>query len=180
MSAPVRTRGPAPSAGGRRTTRQQGTGRVRSTAAQRAYARRAQRSGRPAAAPSPDADGRTRFVVLVMVLLAGGLIATLALSTSAAADSYRVQQAQSRVRQLSERAEALSRTVANLQTPPSLARRARALGMVPATEPARLVVRPGGEVAVIGHPAPVPAPAPPPEPDEPDGPVDEHRTGPAR
>lgn len=96
-----------------------------------------------------------------MALLAVGLAATLGLSTAAAADSHRVQQVEARVRTLTQHAEQLSRTVANLQTAPALARRARALGMVPASSPARLLVQPNGAVTVVGQPAPVRAPAPP-------------------
>jgi len=112
-------------------------------------------------------------VVLVMVLLGMALVATLWLSTAAAADSYRLQEAQTQARDLSERAEALGQRVATLETAPELARRARDLGMVPTGEPARLVVLPDGTVAVIGEPVPAAAPAPPaPPPAPPPPPVD--------
>jgi len=112
-------------------------------------------------------------VVLVMVLLGMALVATLWLSTAAAADSYRLQEAQTQARDLSERAEALGQRVATLETAPKLARRARDLGMVPTGEPARLVVLPDGTVALIGEPVPAAAPAPPaPPPAPPPPPVD--------
>jgi len=158
-AVPVRTVTSAP-------TRRQ----TRSAAVQRAYARRAQRTGRALAGDlQVEAGGRARFVVLVMVLLGMALVATLWLSTAAAADSYRLQEAQTQARDLSERAEDLGQRVATLETAPELARRARNLGMVPTGEPARLVVLPDGTVAVIGEPTPATAPAPlvPPPPAEP-------------
>jgi cell division protein FtsB len=131
-------------------------GGPRSAAAQRAYARRAQRQGYGAVVAAP----RTPFVLLAMALLAGGLVAALWLSTAAAGDSYRLEQARAQARGLSERAEQLRQEVASLQTAPELARRARDLGMVPTGDPARLVVQPDGTVQVVG--TPVPATPPPP------------------
>ena len=154
----------------RATTSAPARRQTRSAAVQRAYARRAQRTGRALAGDlQVEAGGRARFVVLVMVLLGMALVATLWLSTAAAADSYRLQEAQTQARDLSERAEDLGQQVATLETAPELARRARNLGMVPTGEPARLVVLPDGTVAVIGEPTPATAPAPlaPPPPAEP-------------
>ena len=108
-----------------------------------------------------DAAHRAPFVLLVMVLLAVALVATLWLSTAAAADSYHLQSAQEQARNLTERSENLRREVANLETAPELARRARELGMVPAGDPAQLVVRPDGSVVLIGQPRRVAAPGPP-------------------
>lgn len=142
-----------------------GTTRTRSAAVQRAYARRAQRTGavHTARAEHIAAASRAPFVVLVMVLLAAALVATLWLSTAAAADSYRLQNAREAARNLTERSEQLGREVATLETAPELARRARELGMVPAADPARLVLGPDGEVAVVGDPEAATAPpAPPP------------------
>ena len=90
------------------------------------------------------APGRAQFVLTVMVLLGIGLVATLWLSTAAAADSYRLQDARAAARDLSERSERLHRDVAALQSPPALAQRATQLGMVPAKDPARLVVAADG------------------------------------
>ncbi|MGH3898385.1 MAG: septum formation initiator [Pseudonocardiaceae bacterium] len=137
--------------------------RVRSRAVQRAYARRAQRTGvSHAARDSADAARRAPFVVLVMVSLAVALVATLWLSTAAAADSYQLQSAHEQARNLTERSENLGREVANLETAPEVARRARELGMVPAGDPARLLVRPDGSVVRISEPRPATAPAPAP------------------
>lgn len=154
MSAPA----PARTAPARRPT--PGPERARSAAVQRAYARRAQRTERWLVVVSDGGSrgGLARFVVLVMVLLCAALVATLWLSTAAAAGSYRLGEAQTRARDLSERAEQLSRQVATLETAPELARRARALGMVPAGDPARLVVLPDGAVIVVGDPEPAVSP----------------------
>jgi len=158
-TAPARRRDPVPS-GGRDPAAQRG----RSPAVARAYARRAQRTVvRPAGSGSAD-TARTPFVMLVMALLAVTLVATLWLSTAATADSYHLQNARKVARQLTERSESLSRQVATLETAPELARRARELGMVPAGDAARLVVRPDGGVVLIGQPRRATAPAPPPAP----------------
>lgn len=167
MTAPARSPAPARDAAPARSAAprpRSGSGRARSAAARRAYARRAQRTDRWLAlgAEPEAAGGRIRFVVLVMVLLTTGLVATLWLSTAAAAGSYRMQEAQTETRDLSELSEQLSRRVATLETAPQLARRARELGMVPAGEPAHLVVGADGTVTVVGEPTPATAPPPPP------------------
>ena len=102
--------------------------------------------------------GRAKFVLVVMVLLVAGLVATLWLSTAAAADSYALQDARQRTAALTEQSEALRKEVTVLQSPGPLAERAAALGMVPVADPARLVVAPDGRVEVVGEPqAAVPA-----------------------
>jgi hypothetical protein len=158
-TAPARRRDPVPS-GGRDPASQRG----RSPAVARAYARRAQRAGVRPTGPGSADTGRAPFVMLVMALLAVTLVATLWLSTAATADSYHLQNARKVARQLTERSESLSRQVATLETAPELARRARELGMVPAGDAARLVVRPDGGVVLIGQPRRATAPAPPPAP----------------
>lgn len=166
LAAPPRSTTTAPTRRPRRSGTDGGSPRSRSAAVERAYARRAQRSGAArTAAPDRTADAsRAPFVVLVMVLLSAALVATLWLSTAAAADSYRLQNARESTRDLTERSEQLSREVATLETAPELARRARELGMVPAGDPARLVPGPDGAVAVVGQPeaaATPPAATPP-------------------
>ena len=138
----------------------------RSPAVARAYARRAQRAAPRHGCPD-SADARTPFVMVVMALLAMALIATLWLSTAATADSYHLESARKTVRDLTERSEGLSRAVATLETAPELARRARELGMVPAGDPARLIVGPDGTVTLIGEPRRAVAPPPPPPPPPP-------------
>ncbi|MGB3444944.1 MAG: septum formation initiator [Actinophytocola sp.] len=146
-------------------TRTSAPGRARSAAAQRAYARRAQREGRPIQrAVDDDLDhgaGRVSFAVLIIVLLVVGVAATLWLSTQAIADSYRLDQAKQDTERLAERAAVLQREVTEKESAASLAERAKAMGMVPAGDPARLVVQPDGTVVVVGDPTPVAPPAPP-------------------
>ena len=136
----------------------------RGRATGRAYARREDRlrklvGGRaPRTAPTA---GRAKFVLLVMGLLAVGLIVTLWLSTAAAADSYRLQDARVAARALSEQSEQLRREVMAMDAAPALAQQAAALGMVPVQDSARLVVGPDGAVTLVGTPKAAIATAPP-------------------
>lgn len=159
MTAPTRTR-PAPPRRAPRTAptaRPRGGGR--SLAAQRAYSRKTERTQRwMHLVPDPLANVAVRrrvpFVALVIAMLGLGLIATLWLSTNAAEGSYQLSSAQKESNLLAEKAEALHRDVATMNSAAALARRATDLGMVPTTDVARLVVAPGGAVTVVGKPAP--------------------------
>lgn len=155
------------------TERRNGTRRT--VAAERAYARRAQRVegvGRTKREPERSAGFRLRwpasrasFVLIVMVLLAAGVAATLLLSTQAIADSYRLEQIREDNANLAERSERLQQEVNSAGSASSLAERAKALGMVPAGDPAHLVRKADGSIAVVGEPSKVTAPetaAPPP------------------
>jgi len=134
----------------------------RNAATQRAYARRDERlRRRSGGAAAIGATGPIPFALLLIGLLVSGLVATLLLSTAAAADSYRLQDARAAAKDLSAQSERLQREVAGLQSAPELARRASTQGMVPVRDPARLVVRPDGTVAVVGTPKPAQAAAPP-------------------
>lgn len=97
--------------------------------------------------------GRAKFVLVVMTLLVVGLVATLWLSTAAAADSYRLQEARNRAGSLTEQSEQLRKQVTTMNSPSALAQRAAAQGLVPVQDPARLVVAPDGRVDVVGEPA---------------------------
>ncbi|MDT7749608.1 MAG: hypothetical protein QOD96_3270 [Pseudonocardiales bacterium] len=138
----------------------------------RAYARRAVRERRQSGEASDATSGRSQFVLLIMVLFGVGLVASLWLSTTAAADSYRLDAARQATRDLSESSESLSTEIASMQSAPALAAAARQMGMVQVSDVARLVVRPDGSVQVVGAPkaavapaapAPVLAPAAPPQ-----------------
>lgn len=144
--------------------------------AKKAYARRDDRlrrvlgAGRVRTARTSTPAGRAQFVLLVMVLLTMGLVATLWLSTAAASDSYRLQDARAAAQVLTAQSERLHRDVASMSSAPALAQRAAQLGMVPVQNPARLVVDPSGAVTVVGAPnaaaaappvvAPIAKPAP--------------------
>lgn len=166
-----------------RTTRtRSGPQRGRTTAAQKAYARRAQRSaavdhGGGQVAPTGVLSmvrlrlpqSRASFVLLMMSLLAAGVGLTLWLSTQAIADSYRLDAVRAQTAHLNERAERLQREVAREQTVAALDERARALGMVPSGDPARILVTPAGKKKVIGEPKPAePKPRPAPQQPPPD------------
>lgn len=153
-----------------------GAPRRRSSAAERAYARRAQRveslQRRANGEPGRQRTGRLRlprsrasFVLLQMALMAAGVATTLWLSTQAITDSYRLEELRQSNSQLAERSAQLQREVATAESPASLAERARALGMVPGGNPARLVVGQDGSVTVVGEPAEATKPAPPPPPE---------------
>ena len=133
------------------------------TSAAKAYARRDERLRRLLEGLQPREGataGRAPFVLLVMVLLAVGLVATLWLSTAATADSYVLQDARDNARALREQSERLHREVAAMDSAPELARRAGELGMVPVQDPARLVVAPdGAAVPPEGQEAPAQADA---------------------
>jgi cell division protein FtsB len=175
MTAPARVAGPTrsrtrtpPPSREREPDRTPGT-RGRSAAAERAYARRAQRTERATGvAPTvkaerrPGSAGRATFVVLVMVLLVGGVVATLWFSTQATADAYRLEQAKKATSELSARVAQLQQQVDEQDSAPALGARARQLGMVPAGDPAHLVVGPDGSVALVGTPSVARTPPPPP------------------
>jgi hypothetical protein len=142
----------------------------------RAYARRATRERRQSGEANAAAAGRSQFVLLIMVLFGVGLVASLWLSTTAAADSYRLDAARQATRDLSERSESLRTEIATMQSAPALAQAAQQMGMVQVSDVARLVVAPDGAVQVVGTPKaavapyvppPVLAPAAPPAPGQP-------------
>ena len=112
-----------------------------------------------------DTSGGTApFVLLIMVLLTAGLVATLWLSTAAAADSYRLDDARQATRDRSELVERLHRDVAAMQSAPALAAAAQRIGMVPAGVPAVILVHPDGTSQVVGTPEKARAASPPPPP----------------
>jgi type II secretory pathway pseudopilin PulG len=100
--------------------------------------------------------------VLVMALLVGGVVATLWFSTQATADAYRLEQAKKATSALSVRVAQLQQQVYEQDSAPALGDRARQLGMVPAGDPAHLVVGPDGSVALVGTPSVARTPPPPP------------------
>jgi hypothetical protein len=157
-------------AGAGRSTPRRSTGAARphetreaAGAVGRAYARRAGRERRLVGDTGPAAARRSQFVLLIMGLLGVGLIASLWLSTTAAADSYRLDAARQATRDLTERSESLRADIASMQAAPSLARAAQEMGMVQVSDVARLVVAQDGAIRVVGTPkaavgAPRPAP----------------------
>ncbi|GAA3840419.1 hypothetical protein GCM10022243_03480 [Saccharothrix violaceirubra] len=185
MTAPARTGGTA-STGSNPRERQlrkaaAERSRTRSAAAERAYARRAQRSGprkNTASAPQSGVTPRAPFVVMVMVVLSVGIAAIMWLSTQATADSYRLQDARAEETRLARQVEQLRQEVAMAESPLKLAEAAQALGLVPAGDPARLRRLPDGTVEVYGKPSAAPEP-PRPAPTTTDTPAGNTTTPPA-
>ncbi|ANS29310.1 hypothetical protein ACVH9Z_09710 [Rhodococcus opacus] len=143
---------------------------ARTGAAERAYKKRTQRaavhSGSAIAVSGKNRTGtltaRIPFVATILVLLAMGLAMTLLLTTRSAEDSYQLSAARAHNQSLAEEKAALERDVETANSAPKLAEEAAKLGMVPANDPARLVVHPDGSVEVVGKPAPASgAPVPP-------------------
>lgn len=198
MTAPAKSRGrrgaPAPARRARatatvdeapdtaapETTKSTRASRGRTSAAERAYARRAQRADllqRDQQRNRPDAESgagkeepkklklrwprsRASFVLMMMGLLAVGVASTLWLTTQAIADSYRLEQLRTANAGLAESKERLLREVAKAESPASLAPKARELGMVPGGNPAHIVVGPDGQSTLVGEPKKAQADAP--------------------
>ncbi|MGV9415144.1 hypothetical protein ACWDOP_35030 [Nocardia sp. NPDC003693] len=144
---------------GRGARRAQAADRVKSGAAQRAYARRSSRARtelpqllRRSGGPAPR--GRMSFVASIIALLGCGLALTLLLTTRATEGSYQLGDARRSNQQLSDERAALQREVEAADSAPELAARAAQLGMIPAKDPARLLIGPDGEVTVVGDPVP--------------------------
>jgi len=98
-----------------------GTRRTRSVQA----VQRGQRIGASVALP------RTRFVLLLLGLLGGGLICLLVINTTLGAASFRVSQLQNTDATLSQQEQSLQQQVASEQTPAQIENRAYQLGMRP-------------------------------------------------
>ncbi|MGW4534614.1 hypothetical protein ACWEOI_27075 [Nocardia sp. NPDC004340] len=149
--------------------RVQAAERVKSGAAQRAYARRRNREGgvelpgmRRGRRSESIPRGRMSFVATIIALLGCGLALTLLLTTRATEDSYQLGDQRRANQKLSDERDALQREVAAADSAPELAQRAAELGMIPAKDPARLIIAPDGQVTVVGNPQPAQgAPAPP-------------------
>jgi hypothetical protein len=98
---------------------------------------------------------RSPFVVLLVTLLAGGLLALLLLNAAVNQDSFQLSHLQKENTQLTDEEQALQQEVDGYSAPGDLERRAAKLGMVPGTDPVFLGPR-GGL-----HGSPTPATAPP-------------------
>ncbi|MBL1077793.1 hypothetical protein JK358_25655 [Nocardia sp. 2] len=158
IRTPARTAQPKQNRGGRRV---EAAEKVKSGAAQRAYARRRSReSGRVELPPvlrrsgEPMARGRMGFVAGIIALLGCGLALTLLLTTRATEDSYQLGAERAANQKLIDEKAALQREVEAADSAPELAQRAAELGMIPAKDPARLVIGPDGSVTVVGNPQP--------------------------
>ncbi|WP_242676723.1 hypothetical protein [Rhodococcus sp. ABRD24] len=97
---------------------------------------------------------RIPFVATIIGLLCLGLAATLLLTTRSAEDSYQLSAARSHNQTLREQKAAYQRQVAAGSSAPILAAEAAKLGLIPAKDPARLVMSTDGSVQVVGTPKP--------------------------
>ncbi len=88
---------------------------------------------RPAAgrglAPAATHVPRTRFILLVLGLLGGGLVCLLVINTTLAAASFRISALQRGNVALAQQAQTLQQQVATEESPSSLRQRALKLGM---------------------------------------------------
>ncbi|MGV9826212.1 hypothetical protein [Gordonia sp. NPDC003429] len=139
----------------------------RSRSAQRAIDRRRSRlAANPGAGEAPRvAVGQSRrsivqriravpFVVPVLALLVLGLGLSLWLSTKAAQDSYRLGVERKENQALMDRRDSLKRSYESGDSAPELSDKASRLGMIPAQNPARMVVGADGRPRVQGTPEP--------------------------
>ncbi|WP_405809826.1 septum formation initiator family protein [Streptomyces sp. NBC_01520] len=111
----------------------------------------------------PSTAARTPFVLLVVLLLAGGLISLLLLNSALNEGSFRLSKLKRETTELTDEQQALQRDVDSYSQPDALERRARRLGMVPGGNPAFL--NPDGSVRGVpeqaaADPSPTPAPKP--------------------
>ena len=128
-------------------------------------------SGQKRRAATPPADRapigrapRVPFALLVTVMVLGGMALLLALNTASAANELARHDLAVRDDQVSAAVQQLRQDVAASAAPANLARAAQQLGMVPAQNPAFLVIGPDGKVRVLGHAEAVtaaPLPLPP-------------------
>lgn len=104
----------------------------------------AERRRAAVAVPSAAAAApRTPFVLLIVGLLGGALVSLLLLNTVLAEDAFTLSELQRNNKQLTQRQQALEEEIAREDSPDVLAGKARALGMVPARQPAFVSVKPG-------------------------------------
>ncbi|MFC1443880.1 septum formation initiator [Streptacidiphilus sp. N1-10] len=118
----------------------------------------ARRRPRPGAGRTGRAAGRGPFAALVVLILAGGLIALLLLNTALNQGSFQLTRLQQQTDKLTDERQGLQQQIGAWSAPDALSARARRLGMVPGGNPAFL--RDDG--TVLGSPAPIEAGAVPP------------------
>lgn len=154
------TRSPA---AGSRVAGRTGAG---TTAADRAYERRRRRTGR-ITHDRVDHGGRTirgslskvPFIALIILVLAVGAVGVLVLNTRTSETGVQIGRSQDLADRYQLDIETLQREVASLDSTPNLADRAKALGLVPASNSAIIdcnrtpcvVIKPSGSDAPAGN-----------------------------
>ncbi|GAA0911085.1 septum formation initiator family protein [Streptomyces thermoalcalitolerans] len=99
---------------------------------------------------------RTPFVLLVVLLLGGGLIALLMLNSALSEGAFRREDLRKETKNLTDEEQALQRDIDAYSAPDALQRRAQELGMVPGGDP--VFLSPDGTVRGVPSPAQAPAP----------------------
>ncbi len=94
------------------------------------------------------------FVVLIVGLIVGGMCALLALNTASAANELQRHGYADADQSVAAAVAELENQVAASAAPGNIAAAAARLGMVPAGNPAFLVIRADGSVRLMGSPAP--------------------------
>lgn len=123
-------------------------------------------SARPAPRrPGAQPAARSPFVLLIVLLLAGGLFGLLLLNSAVVKDSFKLDDLQKQTKQLTDEEQALQQDVDEYSAPDELDKRARELGMVPGGNPAFL--SPDGKVkgspdVATAEPLPEPSETPTP------------------
>lgn len=115
-------------------------------------------------APNPWRAPRAPFVMLSLTVVSLGLLALLGLNTVVAQNAFTLDRLERRSAALAADEQRLEREVAAREAPDQVAGRARALGLVPPTDPAFLRLSDG---VVLGEARPAtapPRPAPKPNP----------------
>jgi hypothetical protein len=105
--------------------------------------RPAPRQARARTAAPVSGATKTRFILLVIGLLAGGLVCLLVINTTLAAAAFRITALQNGNAALAQQQQELRQKVAEEKSATSLERRARALGMRPQARPNFLNLRTG-------------------------------------
>jgi hypothetical protein len=139
-AAPAGTRQapPRPAAPGRAAPRRPGGPAAPGTAPRPGPSRPAQRAAVPVSGAT-----KTRFILLVIGLLAGGLVCLLVINTTLAAAAFRITALQNGNAALAQQKQELQQKVAEEKSASSLERRARALGMRPQARPNFINLRTG-------------------------------------
>lgn len=110
---------------------------------------------RPSLAIVPPVDlpaSRTPFIMLILVLVAGGLIALLLLNTAINENAFRLHTLEQQQNKLDAKEQKLEREISQRESPGSLAAEAKRLGLVPAGTPGYIRL-PDGQVMGVPSPA---------------------------
>jgi hypothetical protein len=112
-------------------------------------------------APRGIVSSRAPFIVLVLALAIGGLVGLVLLNTAVNENAFRLHDLDTKQESLDKQESQLQQELDDREAPAKLAEQAKKMGLVPAGDPA-FVVLPDGKV--VGTPEPAEAPSSPPAP----------------